>query len=97
MVALAKTHKLAGVSWDIEPAGSTKADAVAYAAFLKQLKAALPPTVRLTTYNNMYDPVISDMQDIQHSVDRLLDGDTYNYHTKNGSTAAQNFSSWLGE
>ena len=33
--------------------------------------------------------------EIQHSVDRLLDGDTYNYHTKTGHTAAQNFSGWL--
>ena len=32
---------------------------------------------RLTTYNNLYNPVIADMNDIQHSVDRLLDGDTY--------------------
>ena len=43
----------------------------------------------------MYDAVISDFQDLQHGVDRLLDGDTYNYHTKTGHTAQQNFSSWL--
>jgi hypothetical protein len=64
--------------------------------FLGKLRAALKPLgARLTTYNNMYDPVISDFEDIQHSVDRLLDGDTYNYHTVTGHTGAQNFSAWL--
>ena len=96
MVALAKQHKLRGMSWDVEPSGSNKADAVAYAGYLGKLRQALKPlNARLTTYNNMYDPVISDFQDIQHGVDRLLDGDTYNYHTKTGHTAQQNFSSWL--
>ena len=96
MVALATTHELRGISWDVEPANSTKADALAYAAYLGKLRQALAPLgARLTTYNNMYDPVISDFDDIQHNVDRLLDGDTYNYRTKTGHTAAQNYSGWL--
>ena len=96
MVALAKQHKLRGISWDVEPPNSTKADAVQYAAYLKQLRAALAPLgARLTTYNNMYDPVISDMDDIQHSVDRLLDGDTYNYRCDGCKTDVQNFTGWL--
>ena len=96
MVALTKKHKLRGISWDVEPPNSTKADAVQYAAYLKQLRAALAPLgARLTTYNNMYDPVISDMGDIQHSVDRLLDGDTYNYRCDGCTTGSQNFTGWL--
>jgi hypothetical protein len=96
MVALAKKHKLRGVSWDVEPPNSTKSDAMKYAAYLKQLRAALAPLgVRLTTYNNQYNPVISDMDDIQHSVDRLLDGDTYNYRCDGCVSDSQNFTGWL--
>ena len=29
--------------WDVEPPNSTKADAIAYAVYLKQLRAALAP------------------------------------------------------
>ena len=43
----------------------------------------------------MYDPVISDFSDLQHSVDRLLDGDTYNFRCSGCSTAAANYSGWL--
>ncbi len=96
IVALTKKHKLRGISWDVEPPNSTKADAVKYAAYLKQLRAALAPLgARLTTYNNQYNPVISDMDDIQHSVDRLLDGDTYNYRCAGCTSGPQNFTGWL--
>lgn len=50
MVAMAKKHKLRGVSWDIEPSGSNRADAVRYAAYLGKLRQALKPlNTRLTT------------------------------------------------
>ena len=85
LVALARKSKLRGISWDIEPANSTRADAKLYAAYLKKLRAALQPVgARLTTYNNEYDPVISDFNDLQHSVDRLLDGDTCVEETERG-------------
>jgi hypothetical protein len=96
MVALTKKYKLRGISWDVEPPNSTKADAVKYTAYLKQLRAALAPLgARLTTYTNQYNAVISDIDDIQHSVDRLLDGDTYNYMCERCTSGSQNFTGWL--
>ena len=57
MVALTKKHKLRGMSWDVEPSGSNKADAVAYAGYLGKLRQALKPlNARLTTCESVIAP-----------------------------------------
>lgn len=72
-VALAKAQKLRGFSSDIEARGSARH----FACYLSKLRAALRPLgVRLTMYNNAWDSLINDVDDLQHGVDRLLDGDT---------------------
>jgi|EP01046_Picozoa_sp_COSAG06_P010338 hypothetical protein len=83
---LAKRQKLRGISWDVEPETDasgkklTNADAVQLAGYMALLRAALSPLgVRLTIYTTMYSPLLSNMTLLQHSVDRLLDGDTYVY------------------
>ena len=89
LVALSAKHHLVGIHWDVEPllcpanACEDEADALAYAAFLAKLRAALNARgVRLTTYVNAYNPMLNDVARLQHSVDRLLDGDTYNYEAR---------------
>jgi hypothetical protein len=86
IVALAKRQQLRGISWDVEPetdtAGKrlTHADALQVASYFSHLRAALKPLgVRLTVYNTVYSPLISNFTLLQDSVDRLLDGDTYVY------------------
>ena len=91
---MATTLTLQGVSWDIEPHNSTAADATQYSAYMARLRAVLTPLgVRLTSYSNVYDPVIANTATLQHSVDKILIGDTYNFRpTTPGET---NFSGWL--
>jgi hypothetical protein len=86
IVALARAQKLRGISWDVEPETDatgtrlTYTDAVRFADYLTLLRSALSPMgVRLSVYNNVYSPLISNFSLLQHSVDRLLDGDTYVY------------------
>lgn len=58
----------------------TPADAAQLAAYLARLRAELTPlSVRLTIYNNVYNPIISNFSLLQNSVERLMDGDTYVY------------------
>ena len=100
MVALAKKQKLVGFGSDWEYPG-TKTDALALTCFQAKLRAALRPVgTRLTMFNDNFDGFIDDLPDLQRSVDRLLEGDTYWYWSKRGhhshnQTDAQNLSSWI--
>jgi hypothetical protein len=91
---MARRRRLHGVSWDVECTNSTPRDAADYATYLSRLRAALAPNgARLTSYTNVYAPMIADPASLQSSVDRILVGDTYNYRaTRTGET---NFSGWL--
>jgi hypothetical protein len=101
MVALAKKQHLRGFGSDWEYPG-TKADALALTCFQAKLRAALHPVgTRLTMFNDDFDGFIDDLPDLQRSVDRLLEGDTYWYwpkrahgHSHNQSNA-QNLSQWI--
>lgn len=100
MVALAKEQSLFGFGSDYE-LKATKPDAQAFTCYNAKLRAALNAVgTRLTMFNDNFDGLIDDYADLQHGVDRLLDGDTYWYwsrrdHTKNASDA-QNMTQWLG-
>ena len=79
LTALTKVHKLRGISWDVEPSGSTATDASKFAAYLSQLRQALRPLgARVTTYSNAYSKMISNVALLSTAVDRVLDGDCYN-------------------
>lgn len=79
LVALTKAHNLRGISWDVEPSGSTTADASNFAKYLSQLRHALHPLgARVTTYSNAYSKMISNIALLSTAVDRVLDGDCYN-------------------
>lgn len=76
MVALAKELSLYGYSSDYEMQ-ATKPVAQAFVCYLASLRAALKPVgTRLTMFNDNFDGLIDDYPDLQHGVDRLLDGDT---------------------
>jgi hypothetical protein len=56
---------------------ATKPVAQAFTCYLASLRAALKPVgTRLTMFNDNFDGLIDDYPDLQHGVDRLLDGDT---------------------
>lgn len=79
LVALTKAHKLRGISWDVEPSGSSPADASNFARYLGALRVRLAPLgARVTVYSNAYSRMISDMALLAASADRVLDGDCYN-------------------
>jgi hypothetical protein len=79
LAALVKAHRLRGISWDVEPAHSTAADATKFAAYLSQLRATLAPlNARVTVYSNAYSKMISNIELLSGAVDRVLDGDCYN-------------------
>jgi hypothetical protein len=81
LVSLAAEHKLRGISFDVE-CKSTPADARAFARFCARLRDALRPLgARLTVYSNVHDDAISNISLLASSVDRVLDGDTYNYQS----------------
>ena len=100
VVARAKKQQLRGVGSDWEFTG-TILDAQGLTCFQAKLRAALRPLgTRLTMFNDDFDGFISDLPDLQHSVDRLLEGDTYWYWPKRGTHShnqsdAQNLSSWI--
>ena len=76
---LVRTYKLAGISWDVEPANSTREDGQKFAKYLSALRAALAPLgARVTLYSNAFTPLISDIALLSQSIDRVLDGGTYN-------------------
>ena len=77
MVARAKTQKLRGWGSDWEY-GGTIADGQGVTCFQAKLRAALRPVgTRLTMFTDDFDGFIDDLPDLQRSVDRLLEGDTY--------------------
>lgn len=89
LVALTKAHELRGISWDVEPSGSSASDASQFAAYLSQLRRALQPLgARVTTYSNAYSRMISNIALLSTAVDRVLDGDCYN---------GVSYSGWLGK
>ena len=100
LVAKAKTQKLRGWGSDWEYTG-TVFDGQGVTCFQAKLRAALRSVdTRLTMFNDDFDGFISDLPDLQHSVDRLLEGDTYWYwpkgaHRSHNQTDAQNLSSWI--
>jgi hypothetical protein len=100
LVAKAKTQKLRGWGSDWEYTG-TVLDGQGVTCFQAKLRAALRSVdTRLTMFNDDFDGFISDLPDLQHSVDRLLEGDTYWYwpkgaHRSHNQTDAQNLSSWI--
>ena len=76
---LVRTEKLAGVSWDVEPANSTTEDATKFAAYLSSLRVALAPLgARVTVYSNAFSPIIENVTLLSTSIDRVLTGQTYN-------------------
>jgi hypothetical protein len=76
MVALAKELSLYGYSSDYEMQAA-KPVAQAYACYQAKLRVALNAVgTRLTMFNDDFDGLIDDYADLQHGVDRLLDGDT---------------------
>jgi hypothetical protein len=92
--ALVRTQKLAGISWDIEPANSTTEDAQKFAAYLSSLRAALAPLgARVTLYSNAFSPIIEDVALLSTSVDRVLAGQTYNGGLN--SQAGAGMAGWL--
>lgn len=106
LVALCKRYRLRGVSWDVEVKRSTQTDMTDFGVYLNAVRKAFRAaqlTVRVTSYVAPFayrgNPIVSDPSDLQHSVDRLLDGDTYNFRELSGCTinctAASNFSGWL--
>ena len=81
LVGLAKTHKLRGISFDLE-CKSTVEDAKLFARFCAKLREALSPLgARLTVYSNVHDAHLSNVSLLADSVDRVLNGDTYNYQS----------------
>jgi hypothetical protein len=79
LVALTKAHKLRGISWDVEPSGSSASDAERFTAYLSQLRHALQPLgARVTAYSNAYSKMISNIALLSTAIDRVLDGDCYN-------------------
>jgi hypothetical protein len=96
LAALVHEHRLAGFSFDIEARGTTANDTVAYARWLGRARDALHPLgARLTAYaySSHHSETSSDFGSLSSSLDRLLDGDTYNYRGR----AQTNFSGWLSE
>ena len=88
LAALTRTHNLRGISWDVEPSGSTASDASQFAAYLSQLRHALHPLgARVTTYSNAYSKMISNIALLSGATDRVLDGDCYNGGSYNGWVA----------
>ena len=78
MVAMAKQQKLKGFGSDYELSGTNKADALGLTCFQAKLRAALRPLgARVTMFNDGFNGIIDDLPDLQKSVDRLLEGDTY--------------------
>ena len=85
LVNYCKQSKLRGISFDVEPSGSTAADANNFAGFLKKLRGALAPLgARVTVYSNAYSKIISDIALMSNAVDRVLDGDCYNGGSMSG-------------
>ena len=81
LVGLTRAHRLRGISLDVE-CKSTAEDARAFARFCAQLRGALRPLgARLTVYSNQYDAHLRNVSLLAGAVDRVLDGDTYNYQS----------------
>eukprot|EP00040_Diaphanoeca_grandis_P041541 m.6018 g.6018 ORF g.6018 m.6018 type:complete len:207 (-) comp4845_c0_seq1:203-823(-) len=79
MAALVKAKGLTGLSWDVEPKGSTYKDALGFGGFNRVLQNALHPMgARVTTYSNAYSAIIADIADYVTNVDAVLTGETYN-------------------
>ena len=78
--SLAREHGLAGISFDLEPPHTTKADAALYEAFLARVSAALAPLgARVTAYAYKSKDAIGvhNFSAVARGAARLLDGDTY--------------------
>lgn len=89
LINYVQAKQLRGISWDVEPTGSTAGDAKNFAGFLTKLRAALAPHgARVTIYSNAYSKIISDIALMSGAVDRVLDGDCYNGGSMPG---------WLGK
>jgi len=84
---LVRVKGLTGVSWDVEPQGTTWHDAVAFGKLNANIKAALPIGARVTTYSNGFSPIIADIDDYLGSVDAVLTGETYD---------GNSYDEWLG-
>ena len=104
MVNISRRMGLRGISFDLEPAHSTAADAVFLAAYLARLRQALRPNTRVTIYTRSGRSAakLLNASVLQHSVDRILDGGTYgqcvDYKECVGDPTLQgrwNRSSWL--
>lgn len=96
LVALVRAHGLAGYCFDIEPAGTQANDTVVWVRWLTRARAALNPLgARVTAYaySAHHSATLRDMGAVSKSLDRLLDGDTYNYR----GLGATNMSGWLVE
>ena len=79
MASLVQEKKLTGLSWDIEPDGTTWRDALAFGQLNRALQAAIHPLgARITTYSNNYSKIIADIDDYQGGVDMVMAGQTYN-------------------
>lgn len=100
MVALAKELSLFGFASDYE-LKAAKSDAQDFTCYLAKLRLALNKEgTRLTIFTDNFDGLIDDYPDLQHGVDRLLDGDTYWYgrfrkRYQPAPTDARNMSGWL--
>lgn len=67
MAALVRAKNLTGLSWDVEPSGSSFHDALSFGSFNAQLRRALEPlSARVTVYSNAYSPIIADIADYAH-------------------------------
>lgn len=87
MAALVKLKTLTGLSWDVEPTGTTYKDALAFGRFNQQLSAAIAGSgARVSVYSNAYSSIIADIADYASSVGAVLTGETYN---------GKDYPSWL--
>eukprot|EP00056_Hartaetosiga_gracilis_P017546 m.7600 g.7600 ORF g.7600 m.7600 type:complete len:321 (-) comp5843_c0_seq1:278-1240(-) len=72
-------YNLQGVAWDLEPEGSDHQDCINFAQYLGEQAAALNPIgVRVTTYSNVYAPVIADVGVLATGANLVTGGETYN-------------------
>jgi hyaluronoglucosaminidase len=96
LVALVRAHGLAGYSFDIEAQGTRANDTAAYVAWLSRARSELHRLgARVTAYGYSahHSATSSSLGALSTAVDRLFDGDTYNYRDR-GPT---NYSGWLSE